>query len=154
MEIVDRVAELKRHAELAEMPGRLLKGAEVLGRLWKSDIRCKDGWRRGCGCHGLATDFCHAKLKWLDIRLRFQPGLLEEWEMTGEEEYFVVEAMMLKQFEASGITAVVGAPGVEGQIRFGTKGTYWWTLLDLALTVPGEDREQTWKDVVKIQKAA
>jgi hypothetical protein len=74
--------------------------------------------------------------------------------MSGEEEYFVIEVMTLKQFDVSGITALVEAPGVEGQIRFGIKWTWWWTLVDLALTVPGEDREETWKGVVKIQKAA
>jgi len=142
----DRIAELKRNA----IPSRLERGAEVLGRLWKAQIRCGGGWGRACHCGSAQTDFCRTKGKWLALLQEYHGGELP-YGLTGQEEYFIIEAMTVSTFEASGLTALVEVLEGRKPIRIGRGGGSWQTIVDFALLEPGFERNQAIEAVVKIQ---
>lgn len=144
--IMDRIEQLKKEG----LKARLLKGAAFLGDGWRAGQRCKRAWSGSCVCGAEATDFCKDKMHWVKLLLEYHGGW--PYELTGTEEFTVIEAMTIGQFEASGLTARVELPGVETPLRFGAKGTVWTTLVDLAITVPGEDREAAIVAVQKLQK--
>jgi hypothetical protein len=109
---------------------RLVKGAGVLGRLWREGGRCDSGWTGFCRCSP-KTDFCRAKTRWVSLLLDLHLGW--PYDLTGEEEFAVVEAMTVTAFTASGLTAAVEVPGARRPLRFGRNGTIWKTLVDLAI---------------------
>lgn len=145
MEIEERIEQAQRSA----LPARLLRGARILGRLWQGGPRCADGWSRRCSCTP-KTESCVAKLKWIEMVLDYGPDQLALASWTGDEPYFVIEAMTVSQFEATGLTVRVDIPG-RGIIAIGPKGTCWKTLTDLA-QVPEQEEDEAWKAVMMIQR--
>lgn len=113
----------------AMLPSRLVKGAGVLGRLWREGVRCLGQWGNLCPCNA-PTDFCLSKRKWLDLLKEFHGGL--PYELSGNETYLVMEAMTVKMFQATGLTISVARPGDRVPIRIGPKGTDFDTLIGLA----------------------
>lgn len=143
----DRVLQIQKRAVFK----RLGTGSAYLGDAWRNGHRCGGGWTGSCPCGDVGmTPFCKGKVRWVALLLQLHNG---HWpyELTGQEEFAIIEAMTITQFAASGLTARVEVPGAELPLRFGRKGTYWWTLLDLALTVPGEERQSAFQAVQKIQ---
>ncbi len=159
----DRVEELKKRAGSR----RLGTGSAYLGKAWRSGHRCKGGWTGSCPCPPAEqTPFCKGKIRWVEILLSSNDGRWP-YELTGAEDFAIIEAMTLSQFEALGLTALVELPGAEQPIRIVsepvlvthegrfqktvTPRSAWWTIVDLALTVPGEDREEALRAVEKLQ---
>lgn len=115
---IERVQELRR-GTTAE---RLLKGASVLGHYWRENVRCEKGWGRICECK-VPNDFCRAKLKWLGLLMDSeQAAQFADPSWTGDEPFFVIEAMNKTQFEASGLTALIEIPGLKEPLRVGANG--------------------------------
>jgi len=127
----------------SEIPARLGRGAEVLGSLWRAGTRCGGGWSRSCPDEGRTTPFCLAKAKWLELLFDLQPAFLADPWWTGDEEYFVIEAMMCRQASMTGLTVTVqDDKGREWKV--GPKGTVWKTLWGLA-QVSEDEVERIWK---------
>lgn len=125
MTVLDRIEAAKKSA----LPSRLLRGAELLGKFWKAGQRCISEWARICPCQN-QTEFCQVKVKWVALADEFYGK--PPWGMSGYETFYVVEAMTVSQWRASGLTALVQVPGREEFIRVGIRGTTWKTLVDLA----------------------
>jgi len=124
-DVLARVEAAKKSA----LPGRLLKGAGHLGRLYREGQRCLSGWSRICPCP-TPTDFCQVKVKWVALADELYGGPPSS--LAGHEPYYVIEAMTLSQFRASGLTALIELPGTPVPLRVGAQGTTWKTILDLA----------------------
>lgn len=134
--ILDRIEAAKK----STLPGRLLRGAEILGRLYRAGQRCLSSWARICPCPN-PTDFCQAKVRWVGIADELYGG--PPFGLSGYEPFYVIEAMRVSQFRAMGLTALVQVPmqmtvsdkeiGVisSAVIRVGVKGTTWKTIVDL-----------------------
>jgi hypothetical protein len=158
--IENRISEIQKSA----LPSRLLRGAEILGRLYRAGQRCLSGWSRICPCQ-TPTDFCQAKVKWVQVNDEYYDG--PPFGLAGHEPYYVIEAMRVSQFRALGLTTLVHVPTrtvidgtggvgvVESEtIRVGVKGTTWKTLLDLAALQDDDAALAVAVDaVVKLQKA-
>jgi hypothetical protein len=120
-----RIAEIEKSA----LPGRLLKGATNLGTTWRAGQRCLSDWSRICPCVA-PTDFCQVKRKWIALAEEFYGA--PPHGLSGNEPFYVIEAMTLSQFRATGLTALIELPGAAMPIRVGSRGTTWKTILDLA----------------------
>lgn len=131
--------------ERAMTPARLLKGAGVLGRIWRDGHRCAGGWSRGCGC-AAPTVFCQAKARWINLLDSLPPGHAREWTRTNDGPLFAVEAMTVDEAEASGLTFFVLAADGRRFVFGGQRGTCWKTLRDLRKAPEAGDA------VAKIQK--
>jgi hypothetical protein len=136
----------------AHLRARLLRGAKVLGTLWRSGARCEGEWSAVCPCEPQGI-FCRAKERWVKIF----------GELHGEEEvarlrrdggrFGLLLAMTVRQFEATGLTLLIELPGGKEPIRVGANGTSWKTLLDLAALRSTPDYDDALGDVLKIQLA-
>lgn len=125
MNALDRIAQIQKSALLL----RLNKGAEILGRLWREGARCLDPWGNGCPCGPKASEFCAVKLKWLGLAVEHYGG--HPFGLNGGEPFYVIEAMTVGQFQATGLTALVELPPFDQKLRVGPKGTVWKTISDL-----------------------
>jgi len=150
MNSADRVAQIQR----SNTPARLLKGAENLGAAWRAGQRCLSGFSRICPCAN-PTDFCLIKLKWVQIAEEYYGG--QPFGLAGHESYYVIDAMTISQFRATGLTAVVEIPmgPVSGEkIYIGPKGTHWGTIANLAQFQDDDAALAVAIDaIVKLQKA-
>lgn len=146
MTAFDRVQEMKKEL----LPDRLLEGAGYLGDVWRSGKPCQYGWSGICNCGSLATPFCIGKMRWVGLLTELHDGWPDG--LTGKEDFAVIRAMTLSQFAATKLTALVEIPETKVPIHIGYQGTYWWTLVDLAITVPGEDRETALMALLNIQR--
>jgi hypothetical protein len=113
----------------AMIPGRLVKGAGILGRLWRDNVRCRSDWSGVCPCQP-QNDFCVAKSKWLTLVREYNDGVYPAG-LSGNEGFLVLECMTEEMLTASGFTIVKEVPGARSPIRFGRNGTCLQTLLDL-----------------------
>lgn len=138
-------------AENKAIPGRLLNGAEVLGRLWREGIRCATGtgWGRICVC-AEPTDFCTAKKRWVELLL--QGGPEDSIHLNGEEPYFVIEAMTDKMFQATELTIEISHDFLK-PIKYGKKGTFYQTFIDIVDCGPNysDERNDAWREVTRLQ---
>jgi hypothetical protein len=125
MDTIERVEAAKKSA----LPSRLLKGAGLLGQLWRDGTRCVSMWSRVCPCSP-QNDFCQVKLKWIKLLEEYYDGI--PFGLSGNEPFYVIEAMKVSQFRATGLTALVDVPHASTPIRVGVRGTTWKTLVDLA----------------------
>lgn len=135
MSLLDRVEAAQKSA----VPSRLLRGAEVLGRLWREKMRCGVGWAVGCACGQLATEFCVAKGRWATLYQDLH-GDEAAW-LTPDRLFGILEAMTVRQFEASGITAQIELPGAIVPLLVGPKGICWKTVSDLGAIEDNVDRQ-------------
>lgn len=143
MNVQDRIEAAKRSA----IPARLTRGAEVLGVLWRSGVRCEGGWPFGC-CER-ETEFCAAKKKWIALYLELGTA----GRPAPDHPFGVIEAMSVRQFEATGITVRVELPGALVPLLIGPKGTVWKTVSDLAAIEDVVDRQLALDAVMRIQAA-
>ncbi len=142
---MDRYEELKQE----RCAVRLFKGAAYLGDVWREGFRCVDGWKGTCRCGSEETAFCRGKNRWIRILLECHGGW--PYELTGNEDFAVIEAMTVKQFGTTKLTARVELPGMDTPLRMGLAGTVWTTIVDLAIIEPGEERDQAIAAVQKLQ---
>ena len=134
----------------AMIPARLLKGAAVIGRLWREGVRCRGEFGPICLCEP-KTDFCWVKEKWLALVREFYDGKYP-YNLSGNEGILVLECMDAKMFEASGLTIVLEVPPNRAILRIGRKGTCGQTIVDLAAIPAGAARDAAVEAVVKIQQ--
>lgn len=134
----------------AMIPTRLVRGAEILGRLWREGVRCISAWSGICACQN-PGNFCIAKKRWLDLVREFHGGKYPH-ELAGHEGLLVLECMDAKMFEASGLTIVLEVPPKRAVLRIGKKGTTGQTVLDLVAIPAGEERDAAIEAVVRIQQ--
>lgn len=134
----------------AMIPQRLVRGAEVLGRLWREGVRCRSEWSRVCPC-AEKNDFCTSKIKWLNLVLEFNGGKYPHG-LSGAEGFLVLECMDSKCFEASGLTILKTVPGARALIRVGRNGTCLQTILDLQALEGKPEYAEAVEAVVLIQE--
>jgi hypothetical protein len=134
----------------AMIPSRLVKGAEILGKLWREKNRCVSEWSGICPCDPKRT-FCVAKRKWLDLVLELNDGKYPH-NLSGNEGFLVLECMDEKAFEASGLTILKELPGARSPIRIGKNGTCLQTILDLQALEGTPDYAGAVEAVIKIQE--
>lgn len=134
----------------AMIPQRLVRGAEVLGELWRSGTRCGGEWGPICVCQ-TPNDFCVAKKRFLDLVRELHNGKYPH-ELAGHEGLIVLECMDSKMFEASGLTIVLEVPPKRALLRIGRKGTSGQTIVDLEAIPAGEERDAAIEAVVRIQQ--
>lgn len=124
-ETLKRIEAVKKGA----IPPRLVKGAAVLGRLWKEGNRCLGEWSGICPCPA-QNDFCEVKKKWLGLVREYNDGKYPAG-LTGAEGFLVLDCMTEEALMASGLTILKSVPGARVPIRFGRNGTCLQTILDL-----------------------
>lgn len=145
---IESIVDARRKAAI---PFRLQKGASHLGRLYREGQRCPSAWSRICPC-STPNDFCLVKRQWIQLLEEYYNG--PPFGLTGNEFFYVIESMTISQFRAAGLTASVEIPGASRPIKFGTKGTTWKTLLDLAALQDDDAVLAVGIDaVIKLQKA-
>lgn len=132
------------------IPSRLVKGAEVLGRLWRDGVRCVSQWSGVCPC-ATPNDFCLSKKKWLALVREYNGGQYPAG-LSGAEGFLVLECMTEAMLTASGLTIVKEVPGARSPIRFGRNGTCLQTLLDLQALEGTPEYGEAVEAVVKIQE--
>ena len=136
---------------------RLIKGAEVLGRLWRDGTRCRSEWSGICPCEA-PNDFCVVKKKWLGLvrELCGEQPYATPWNaphvLSGNEGFLVLELMSRKMFEATGLTIKTARPGDRVPIRIGPKGTDFQTVIDLATIDDDAELAVAHDAVVKLQE--
>jgi len=134
----------------AMIPQRLVRGAEVLGRLWKDGVRCRSEWSGVCPCEP-PNDFCLSKKKWLGLVREFNGGKYPS-DLSGTEGFLVLDCMTMEMLTASGLTILKVVPGARVPIRVGRKGTCLQTILDLAALEGTADYDAAVEAVVRIQE--
>lgn len=134
------IQETIKERQRAMLPSRLLRGAEVIGTLRRTGQFCTGGWSPGCSCSP-KSDFCVAKERWIALYGEYAAwkGVDTAWMLSPATNRFaLIEAMTVRQFEATGLTALVEVPFCEKPIRVGPKGTIWGTIVDLGVIWNGE----------------
>lgn len=147
-EVEERIQEVQR----ATLSSRLLKGAEILGDLRRRGLFCSSGWSWACPC-GPESDFCRAKRKWLDLYCELHGEAGARWILYLSSEFTVIEAMTVRQWHATKLTAAVEVPFSKRPIRVGPRGTTWKTLADLSALQDTADYAPALQSVLKLQGA-
>jgi hypothetical protein len=101
---------------------RLIKGAGVLGRLFRQGKFCQNGWGQACTCPQ-PTEFCLAKLKWISLALG-DPGR----DVLVSSPFYVLELMKCSEADALGLEVTVNFEGI-GVISVGKGGQIPWGTL-------------------------
>jgi len=143
----------------AVLQGRLVKGAGILGTLWRDGIRCISAWSGICPCY-VRNHFCTSKLKWLGLLKELHDGWYP-YDLAGYEGFLILECMDAAMFEASGLKILKTAPGARATIRLYQKENHFQAILDAAQVevrdaeVPGavvRIQEIMWSGLQDIQK--
>jgi len=134
----------------AVIPQRLLKGAAVLGRLWREGIRCRSEWSGVCPCEPRNV-FCEKKALWLSL-VRELHGGKYPFELSGNEGLLALECMDAAMFEASGLTILIANPKFRAPLRIGRSGTCGQTIVDLVAIPEGPDQDAAIESVIRIQE--
>ena len=143
-EMTDRIKEIQRQV----LSNRLVRGAETLGSFRRRGLFCSNGWRATCQCEP-QSDFCLAKLRWVNLYVEFQG----EVDANLGTEFGVIEAMTVRQWHATKLTALVEVPYSKKPIRVGPRGTTWKTIVDLSALQGTSDYEPALQAVLKLQGA-
>lgn len=144
--MTDRIQELQIEA----LEDRLRKGAAFIGAQWRAGVRCASGWSGVCSCGPATNAFCRGKMRWVEILLERHKSW--PYGVVPTDPFAVIEAMTVSMFKASGLTALVSAPGASAPWRVGEGGTEWQTIADLGAIEPGEALDQAVRAVDLIQK--
>lgn len=126
---LDRIEELRRGG----IKDRLAKGARIMIDLWRSGVRCGNGWKKDCVCP-VKNEFCLSKNKWVGLLAEHHAGI--PYGLTGEEPFFIIEAMTPRLIQASGMVVLVEVPGARKPIKFGGKVESWDLLPELGVMDP------------------
>ena len=140
-----RIEQVRRDG----LKGRLVKGAQILGRLWREGVKCEASWSMKCPCGEGATAFCEAKIKWIGVLSDHHDGVWP-YGLEGTEPFFVIDAMSRSMFDASGLTMKIDAP-LSCQIKIGPKGVDWSAIRDLTAMLDAPDFQEAIEAVVAIQ---
>lgn len=115
----------------AVLHGRLVKGAGILGTLWRDGIRCISAWSGICPC-SVRNGFCTSKIKWLALLKELYDGWFP-YDLAGYEGFLVLECMDVAMFDASGLQILKTAPGARAPIRIHRNESHFQAALDLAI---------------------
>jgi hypothetical protein len=128
---------------------RLLKGAEVLGRLFRSGVFCQNGWGMICTCP-VQTEFCKAKTKWLGLASADYIGRLRPDQGS---PFYLLESMRCSEADALGLECTVNFEGI-GVVLVG-KGSQipWSTLAQYASDERKEDGRAVLMVLAKFTKS-
>jgi len=132
------------------IPQRLVRGAEILGQLWRGGVRCVSEWSGICPCQ-TPNDFCTAKKRWLGLVRELHDGKYPH-NLSGSEGFLVLECMDQKMFDATELTILKTVPGARAPIRVGRNGTCLQTFLDLAALEGTADYAVALESIVRIQE--
>lgn len=94
---------------------RLVKGAEILGNLWRSGNRCGAAWSVLCVCPTVKS-FCLGKKKWLGLLRELHGGKYPHG-LSGSEGFLVLECMDKEMLDATRLTFVKVAPPGRALLR-------------------------------------
>lgn len=114
----------------AILHARLVKGAGILGTLWRDGIRCISAWSVICPCF-VRNHFCTSKLKWLGLLKELHGGRYPH-DLAGHEGFLILECMDADMFKASGLQVLKTALGARATIRIHRNESFFQTALDLA----------------------
>lgn len=128
-EILDRIEELRRGG----IKDRLAKGAGILAGLWRTGIRCGNGWKKDCVCPA-KNEFCAAKNKWVGLLADHHAGI--PYDLSGQEPFFVIEAMTPQLIKASGLVVLVEVPGARKPVKLGGNVESWNIFPELGVMDP------------------
>lgn len=143
MEVIRSTEEQK-----AILHARLVKGAGILGTLWRDGIRCISAWSGICPCY-VRNHFCTSKIKWLGLLRELRGGWYPH-DLAGHEGFLIIECMDTLMLETSGLQILKTAPGARAPIRIRRNESNFQTILDAA-TVEVRDAEVPGA-VVRIQE--
>lgn len=142
---IERVEQIRR----AGLHARLMKGARAIGEIRRLGVFCSGEWSRNCPCDP-RSDFCDAKALWIELVEDLHEG--PPWSLSGDEPFYLAEAMTCSQWLATGLTMRILDPSRRHEIRVGPGGTDWATVKMLAEAYGGQDYPELLESVAKIQK--
>lgn len=142
-EVVVTIEDKIAAAQRSILPGRLIKGAGVLGKLWRAGDVCAGGLRRACPPECLHGQFCAVREKWVGLLSEYDPDRLAY--VDPDSPMFLVEVMTARELTETGWTVSIEYPG-QGVVKFGAKGQPWPELQEIGSS------SYVWGEVVKIQK--
>ncbi len=142
---IERIAEIRR----AGLAARLMKGAVAIGKIRRLGVFCSGGWSRECPCSP-RSDFCDAKALWLELAEELHAG--PPWGLSGDEPYYLAEAMTGAQWLATGLTMRILDPSRRREILVGAGGTDWATVKALSAAYGTQDYPELLESVAAIQR--
>lgn len=86
-----------------------LEIAKELGRLFRSGKFCTDGWKKSCNCGMFQSDFCRAKLKFVELAKDRDP-------VDPDDPFYVIKIMHCSEFYETGLVLIIEHPTF-GRIR-------------------------------------
>lgn len=138
-----RIDEIRKSRIPKSSPeNRLVRGARVLGRMWREDGPAPCGWEPVCECP-TRSRFCIAKMKWAELRLEL-PDREEILKITSD--YWILEVMTAPMFSATGLDIFLDIMG-EKKLTVGPSGTDLATLERVTEIAPGKERDKA-RDIV------
>ncbi len=143
------VLERIQLARRSGLTSRLAKGAAAIGQIRRMGVFCTGEWSGTCPCNP-RSDFCDAKMRWLELAEEFYGG--PPWGLTGFEKFYLVEAMTVSQWAATGLTIRVLPPTGNEVIKVGPRGTDWKTITQLGELLGTQEYPELLASVIKIQK--
>lgn len=114
-------------AEPSKLPlaDRLVRGAAVLGRLWREEKRCDLGLAFDCFCADeKLSEFCRAKRQWTKLFCETGRDGIDFGPSDGNG-FGVIEAMTSAELNASGLTLTLDMDQI-GKVKVGPKGDLPW----------------------------
>jgi len=111
---------------------RLVKGAGILGSLWREGNRGGAAWSGICVCPAVRT-FCLGKKKWLGLLRELHEGKYPH-DLSGNEGFLVLECMDEEMLKATGLTIVKVAPPGRALLRICNIDNPLGEMLKLAQT--------------------
>lgn len=128
---------------------RLVKGAGILGSLWREGNRCGAGWSGICACVTVKT-FCLGKKKWLGLLKELHGGTYPN-DLSGAEGFLVLECMDEAMFKATGLKILKALPPARALLRIPRSENYFNEVLKAAETYSGTQDEMV-GPIVRVQE--
>lgn len=145
----ETVFERVEKARRAGISSRLMKGAAAIGEIRRLGLFCSGGWSAQCPCNP-RSDFCDAKARWLNLVEELHGG--PPWGLTGFEQFYLAEAMTIRQWDATGLNLRIMPPTGRDEIRIGPRGTDWGAIQALSELYGTQDYLEAVEGVIRIQK--
>lgn len=109
---------------------RLIKGAGILGSLWREGNRCGAGWSGICVCVSVKS-FCLGKKKWLGLLREFHDGGYPHG-LSGSEGFLILECMDEAMLEAAGLRILKVLPPARALLRIKSEENAFSEILKAA----------------------
>lgn len=106
-------------AETANLESRLLRGAEVLGKMWADGFKCQARWAATCRCDP-GNRFCTAKKRYVPLLEAAGRDLGDP-----KDPYAIIYAMKIVEVIATDLAFIVEIANI-GRIEVGRGGQLSW----------------------------